>query len=155
MAGAVNSITFDQLPGMRAVEFVVHREPMLLLDRLVAIGPKTASCGWRVREDNEFMVPGRGVPAYTGVEYMAQCIAVCAGACGRVSGEPPQPGMLLGTRHYRASVHYFEVGIDYQVECSEMMQGADGMSSFECRITKHGYTIAEGRLAVLQHQRGV
>lgn len=144
----------QQLAGMPASGFVLHRRPMLVLDHLVEIGFAYAICEWHVSGNNGFLVPDRGVPSYTGVEYMAQCIAVYAGACGRINGFEPQPGLLLGTRHYSADVRYFEVGITYQIECRELVRTDDGMASFDCKISLDGENIAKGRLNVLQMQEG-
>jgi predicted hotdog family 3-hydroxylacyl-ACP dehydratase len=144
----------QQLAGMPAAGFVLHRQPMLVLDHLVEIGPAYAICEWHVSANNGFLVPGSGVPAYAGVEYMAQCIAVYGGACGRINGILPQPGLLLGTRHYKAGVRYFEVDITYQVECRELVRTDDGMASFDCKISLDGETLAEGRLTVLEKQEG-
>jgi len=144
----------EKLAGMPAAEFVVHRPPMLLLDRLVEIGPKHAICEWRVREGDVFLTPDRGVPAYIGVEYMAQCNAVYAGARERVYGFPPKLGLLLGTRHFKADVHYFEVGSTYQVKCLELVRNAEGTASFDCQIFCNGKTIVNARLAVLQKPQG-
>ena len=85
------------LSGMPAAEFVLHREPMLLLDRLVDVGPEYAICEWQVCDKIRFFEAGLGVPAYVGVEYMAQCVAVHAGARARVQGLAPPLGFLLGT----------------------------------------------------------
>jgi predicted hotdog family 3-hydroxylacyl-ACP dehydratase len=143
----------NQLAGMPAAEFVLHREPMLLLDQLVSVGPECASCEWRIREENEFFVPDSGVPAYLGVEYMAQCIAVHAGARERVGGYPPPLGLLLGTRHYRSEVRYFDLGSIYRVDCMELVRNPDGMGAFDCCILSNGQKIVEARLAVLQRPR--
>jgi predicted hotdog family 3-hydroxylacyl-ACP dehydratase len=143
----------NQLSGLPAAEFVLHREPMLLLDRLVFAKPDVAVCEWIVREGNEFLTPGIGVPVYTGVEYMAQCIAVHAGALERIRGLSPLRGLLLGTRHYLARVQYFELGVAYRVECQELAQTEDGLGSYACRILLNDQIIAEARLAVLQDQR--
>ena len=143
-----------QLTGMPAAEFVLHREPMLLLDHLVDIGTEYAICEWCVREDSALLVLNIGVPSYLGVEYMAQCIAVHAGALERVGGLPPALGLLLGTRHYQAKVRYFDLGVTYRVECKELMRTMVGMGSFDCRISLNGHTVAEARLAVLQQPRG-
>lgn len=154
MTEAELSQQLNQLAGMPVAEFVLHREPMLLLDQLIKIGPEFALCEWRIREDNGFLVRNVGVPAYIGVEYMAQCIATHAGARERVDGFPPPVGLLLGTRHYKASQRYFELGVTYRVECKELVRNMEGMGSFDCRIFLKGETIAEARLAVLQKLRG-
>lgn len=143
-----------QLAGMPAAEFVLHRKPMLLLDQLVDIGPEYAICEWHVQDNDEFLLENLGVPSYIGVEYMAQCIAIHAGALERVSGYPPALGLLLGTRHYQASVRYFEAGVTYRVECRELVRTLVGMGSFDCRILLNGRAVAQARLAVLQQPRG-
>jgi len=141
------------LIGMPAADFVLHREPMLLLNQLVNIGPGFATCEWRIRDENEFLIPNIGVPAYIGVEYMAQCIAVHAGARERVAGFPPPLGLLLGTRHYKSRVRYFKTGTTYRVKCKELARTMDGMGSFDCSILVNEETIVEARLAVLQMPR--
>ena len=96
----MNEQAFNQalqrLAGSPASRFVLHREPMLFLDRLTAIGPEFAECEWEVRKDFALVVPGRGVPSYAGIEYMAQCVAVHSGARAHVRGEEPPVGLLLG-----------------------------------------------------------
>ena len=129
-----------QLNGRPASEFVLHREPMLLLDRLIDIGPDFAVCEWKVCDKVALIVPGVGVPNYVGVEYMAQCIAVHAGACANARGLAPPLGFLLGTRHYRADTRYFEAGIAYQATCRELIKDDQGMASFECTILQHQRT---------------
>ena len=144
----------QELAGMPASEFVLHQQPMLVLGRVVEIGPAYAICEWHVSGNNGFLVPHGGVPSYAGVEYMAQCIAVYGGACDRINGIGPQTGLLLGTRHYKAAVRYFEVGITYQVECRELVRTNEGMASFDCKILVDAETIAKSRLTVLQIQEG-
>ena len=138
--------------GKPAMEFVLHREPMLLLDRLLDIGTEFAVCEWKVCDRVPFNSPGVGVPTYVGVEYMAQCIAVHAGACARVRGVAPPLGFLLGTRHYKASTKFFDQGVTYRATCNELIKGDQGMGSFECSILLDDKILAEGRLAVMQKQ---
>jgi len=136
--------------GMPAETFVLHRAPMLFVDRLVDIGDDSATCEWRIDDDFELLVPGQGVPSYTGVEFMAQCVAVHAGARARAQGLVPPHGYLLGTRHYKCSVSWFETGVVYHSTCEELVRDDQGMGSFACRILLDGQTIAEANLAVLE-----
>jgi predicted hotdog family 3-hydroxylacyl-ACP dehydratase len=143
-----------QFAGMPASEFVLHRPPMLLLDCLIEPGPERTLCEWHVTDAAAFLVPGRGVPSYIGVEYMAQCIAVHAGARARARGLGPPLGFLLGTRHYSAHVEYFCIGHTYRAACRELIHDENGMGSYECSILLDDDVIAEGRLAVLEKERG-
>jgi len=136
--------------GMPAETFILHRPPMLFLDRLVDIGARSATCEWRISDDFGLVVAGHGVPAYAGVEYMAQCVAVHAGARARARGFAPPLGYLLGTRHYKCSRTWFETGVTYQATCRELVRDSMGMGSFACRILLDGESIAEANLAVLE-----
>jgi predicted hotdog family 3-hydroxylacyl-ACP dehydratase len=144
----------EQLAGLPITDFVPHAGPMLLPDRIASLQADSVVCEWRVREDNLFLVPGHGVPAYVGIEYMAQCVAVHGGAHERASGHPPRQGLLLGTRHYRSVVPYFTPGATYQVKCRQLTANLEGMASFECCILLDGEVIAEGRISVLQMPHG-
>lgn len=144
----------DQLTDLPPSTFVLHRNPMLLLDRIVGLKPESAVCEWRVRESDEFLVPGSGVPSYIGIEHMAQCIAVHGGACEHAQGFPPPRGLLLGTRHYRCEEPYFLLGNHYQVACKILISNPDGMCSFDCRIMSGKQFLVEARISILQLSRG-
>jgi predicted hotdog family 3-hydroxylacyl-ACP dehydratase len=119
---------------MPAAEFIMHRPPMLLLDTLV-------ECSG-------------GTTVYVGVEFMAQCVAVHAGARARVEGLGPPLGFLLGTRHFKASITHFEVGETYRATCEELIRDTNGMGSYECSIVHGDTMVAQARLAVLEKERG-
>lgn len=140
----------EQLAGSPASLFVLHRAPMLFLERLTAIGAEFAECEWEVREDFPLVVPGHGVPAYAGIEYMAQCVAVHSGARASVRGLEPPLGLLLGTRNYECAVPYFEVGDRFRAACEELVRDSQGMGSFACRIESEGTVIAKANLAVFE-----
>ena len=140
----------EQLAGSPASLFVLHRAPMLFLDRLTAIGAEFAECEWQVCEDFPLVVPGHGVPAYAGIEYMAQCVAVHSGARAKVRGQEPPLGLLLGTRDYECQVAYFEVGGRFSATCEELVRDSQGMGSFACRIETNGTVIAKANLAVFE-----
>lgn len=155
MAETENTAKLRALAGMPASQFVLHREPMLFLDRLIDIGADFATCEWHIGADFKLIVPGFGVPAYAGVEFMAQCIAVHAGARARVNGFIPPVGYLLGTRHYRCSATWFDLGATYQSTCQELIRDSQGMGSFACRILADGESIAEANLAVLERPQEI
>ncbi len=150
MTAIVSTEELRQLKGMPASTFVMHRKPMLFLDRLVDIGEDFATCEWCISGDFKLLVPGLGVPSYAGVEFMAQCVAVHAGARAKVRGFGPPFGMLLGARHYKCTVAFFEPGVTYQATCQELVRDSQGMGSFACRILSDGNCIAEANLAVLE-----
>ena len=56
--------------------------------------------------------PGRGVPAWLGVEYLAQAAALCFGLLSRDAGQQAhaRPGMLVACRRFECSVDHFPEG---------------------------------------------
>ena len=140
--------------GMPAAEFLLHRDSMLLLDRLLDSGGDTTRCTWTVVEGGPFVVPGVGIPTYTGVEFMAQCIAVHAGVRARANGLGPPLGFLLGTRHFRSYVSDFVIGSQYRTTCNELIRDSSGMGSYDCSIDLQGNVVAEARLSVLEKEQG-
>lgn len=134
--------------------FLLHREPMLLLDTLVACEGDETICEWRVGENDSFVEGGIGVPSYVGVEFMAQCVAVHAGTRERIEGFGPPLGFLLGTRHFRASVSHFRVGEVYRAVCRELIRDGNGMGAYECEVLHRGEKVAEARLNVLEKEKG-
>jgi predicted hotdog family 3-hydroxylacyl-ACP dehydratase len=135
--------------GLPAADFVLHRDPMLLLDTLVDIGAEFARCEWKTGA-SPFAGADSGIPMYIGIETMAQCIAVHAGARARVRGLGPPLGFLLGTRHFRCSAPHFLPGRNYVVECQELVRDSQGMGSFACSIQLDGECMASANLAVLE-----
>jgi predicted hotdog family 3-hydroxylacyl-ACP dehydratase len=101
---------------------------------------------------DEFFVPALGLPAYVGVEYMAQCVAAHAGARARVNGYMPPLGFLLGSRDYKSHVDYFELDCVYRARCKELIKSDDGMGAFQCEIVQGLTVVAEARLSVLEKQ---
>jgi predicted hotdog family 3-hydroxylacyl-ACP dehydratase len=110
-----------------------HRGTMLLIDRLVEASDNHAIGEVLVSEESSFYRAGRGVPAYVGLEYMAQTVAAFDGARRVETGEPPAIGFLLGTRRYKAERNYFEAGQLLSVR-TEMVFSENGMASFDCAI---------------------
>ncbi|HUF71523.1 MAG TPA: hypothetical protein VMR74_01355 [Gammaproteobacteria bacterium] len=59
-------------------------------------------------------------------------------------------GLLLGTRHFRSSIEYFEPGRTYSVRCDVLFRDSRGMSSFACELATEGIRLATARLTVLE-----
>ena len=146
--------SLEQLAGLPAEMFLLHRDPMLLLDSLVTSNDDSTVCEFRITSNWPFVTPNKGVPAHVGVEIMGQCVAVHAGARGRIEGFGPPLGFLLGTRRFVAAVDRYELDGIYRVTCKELFRDTEGMGSYDCCITLDGTPVAEARLAVLEKERG-
>jgi len=81
-------------------ELVAHRPPMRFIHRVLSISDGEAVVEATVGPDNPLWIPGRGLPAYAGVEMMAQAIAAIDGMKRKLEGLPPKIGFLLGCRGF-------------------------------------------------------
>ena len=120
-------------------ELIPHTGKMVLLDRIVSCGNNALSAELVVRDDG-FLGNDKTVPAWVGIEYMAQTIAACAGIMAKQAGEPVKLGFLLGTRRYDSNVAEFKVGSTLTVYVEKIIQN-DGLGAFECRIQGVGVEV--------------
>jgi predicted hotdog family 3-hydroxylacyl-ACP dehydratase len=121
---------------------------MVLLDRVLEVGENHIVAGLAVRDDGLFSGADRTVPAWVGLEYMAQTIAAFSGYWRKCRGEAIQLGFLLGTRHYECSAGSFPCGMPLWVHAEQLMEGANDMAIFDCRIEGEGI-LAAAKLNVL------
>jgi len=128
-------------------DFIVHRPPMRLLDHIVSVSETEALAETIVRSDNPFFEPGRGLPAYVGLEMMAQAIALIDGKKRRSSGLPANIGFLLGSRRFVSRRKSFAENEKLSVTVS--MVFCDGaMFSFDCRLNDEQGEVATANLKV-------
>ncbi len=127
---------------------VPHSGLMLLLDKAASQKPKHASAEVRIADDSLFCTPGVGVPAWVGIEYMAQTVAMYGGLKSVVEGREIEKGLLVGARRYQSSAEVFPVGARLIVTAEEeLMHGQAGV--FRCRILRDGRELlAQARLNI-------
>ena len=134
-------------------KWVPHRGAMSLLDDVVAHDDLSIVARVRVSADGAF-TGAEGVPAWVGIEYMAQAVAAWSGARARAEGGSPRIGYLLGSRRYEAAVPAFAIGAELEVFAQCELMGDNGLGMFDCRITQDGRVLASGRLSVFEPPQG-
>ena len=128
---------------------VPHSGPMCLLDRVLEHGPDRTVCAVLPRRDTLIAPSAGGVPAWVGLEYMAQCIAVHGGLVARERGLPPRPGVFLGSRRVGFGVQHFAPDRELRV-AARHHRGERGLVAFDCEIREldGGSPLVHGRLNV-------
>lgn len=123
---------------------------MVLLDRLVEAAETHIVCEVALQVDSPFC-DGAAVPAWVGVEYMAQTIGVLAGWRSLAKQLPVKIGFLVGTRHYQSHVPQFRVGDVLRISADEEVSTADGLVAVRCEVSDQtGALLAEASLLVFQ-----
>lgn len=130
----------NPIQGAALDAFVPHRGAMRLIDRVLAVDEERAVAEVDVPLDGLFVSDAR-VPAWVGIEYMAQTVAAWAGHRAACSGGGPRVGYLLGSRRYSAHCDAFAGGSTLRIEARCELIGDNGLGQFDCSI--HG---ADGRL---------
>jgi predicted hotdog family 3-hydroxylacyl-ACP dehydratase len=120
-------------PAYTLPEILPHGPGMLLLDRLVGYEADALTCELTIRPDSRFC-DGRAVPAWVGLEYMAQALGAYTGIARLQQGRPVQIEMLLGTRAYDCAVPAFPVGSRLTVRVKLLFWDPDGVCAFACEV---------------------
>jgi predicted hotdog family 3-hydroxylacyl-ACP dehydratase len=80
---------------------------------------------------------------------MAQAVGALAGIRDLQAGRGPRPGVLLGTRRFRAHVRTFAAGAPVTVEVVEVLREAEGMGVYDCTISGPAL-LAEASIKMMQ-----
>jgi predicted hotdog family 3-hydroxylacyl-ACP dehydratase len=133
-------------------ELLPHRGASVLLDAVLEDHAGGLRARVTIRSDHPYLVPGRGIPAWVGIELMAQAAAAHAGLKARSSQMPPNGGMLLGTRRFEALEPWFREGMELEVSAEQEFgeSGEGGVSACVCAIRSGGRTLATATLVVLE-----
>jgi predicted hotdog family 3-hydroxylacyl-ACP dehydratase len=130
-------------------DLLPHARPMVLLDEVLGWDQGKVVTALTIHSESPFFTKDEGVPAYVGLEYMAQTCGVYAGIEAHNHTQPVRLGFLLGTRNYHASKHWFRTGDRLVVEATEIFR-QDGMGVFDCRITHGGQEVASAQINLFQ-----
>ncbi|MDF7649766.1 hotdog family protein [Pantoea sp. Acro-805] len=134
-------------------QYLPHRAPMLLLDRVLQVTEDSVVCEVTVNNLGvlaPFLTAQGELPAWYGVEIMAQTVGVWSGFHARQRGDKDiRPGMLLGGRGYRATAPSFAANSRLRVAMHLLMRD-DKLGSFEGEIRSQDKVIASGRLNTYQ-----
>lgn len=115
-------------------ELVPHSRTMLLLDELVDYSVDFLQAKIRIKPDSLFINKQDEVPAWVGIEYMAQAIAAYAGVLAKLNNEEIKIGLLIGTRKYKSEVPSFPLHSELNVKVAPLHGEENGLGVFNCEI---------------------
>lgn len=132
-------------------ELLPHTGRAILLDELLEETAHGVVVAAHVTERHPFYsAECRGVPAWVGVELMAQAIAVHAGLIGRRDGHRPYVGYLLGTRRYHPAVTEFALGSRLHIAAERLYLEPSGLGAYDCSIESAGKILVKAPVTVFQ-----
>lgn len=125
----------------RVDELVPHRGAMCLLDTIDDYGAEWLRATVTPRASGVFAAAG-AVPAWIGIEYMAQAAAAFGGIEQVQRGETPSIGMLIGARYYRCMQDVFPFDASLSVFVKIAMRDSADFAAYDCRLESAGRVIA-------------
>jgi predicted hotdog family 3-hydroxylacyl-ACP dehydratase len=130
-------------------ELLPHAGDMILIDRILSFDEEQIHTRLTVKPDGLFNLPDGSLPAWVGIELMAQSVAAFAGCHARLKGKPVELGFLLGTRKFECNVEAFAAGSELTIHGIRSLEDDNGMGVFECHINAPGIE-ASARLNVFR-----
>jgi predicted hotdog family 3-hydroxylacyl-ACP dehydratase len=138
----------QETDAIAAAELLPHSGPMVFLDRLLAADEKRTVCGVRIDDLPLFRSADGSLPAWAGVEAMAQTIAAHGGLEARRRGEAAKVGFLLGCRRLEIRADRLQPGVGYAAAATQVWGGERGLVSFDCELFERqgGRRLLAGRI---------
>ncbi|UVK99200.1 hotdog family protein [Pseudomonas sp. B21-048] len=128
-------------------ELLPHAGDMILIEQILSFDDEQIHTRLTVKPGGLFNRPDGSLPAWVGIELMAQSVAAYAGCHARQKGNAVELGFLLGTRKFECNVEHFPVGTELTIHGIRSLEDDNGMGVFECHLTAPGIH-ATGRLNV-------
>lgn len=120
-----------ELPDIESL--VLHRRPMLMVDRIVTVDDDSVVALATVPNDGPFVRPDADPPGYLVLEMMAQSVSAWHGWTCRCAGEPPRIGYLLGTRELHCERPTLAPGSRLRIAAAALYRDAE-IGSFSCAV---------------------
>ncbi|MES2626118.1 MAG: hotdog family protein [Pseudomonadota bacterium] len=119
-------------------ELIPHSPPMVLLDRILHYDDLNLIAEITIQVDCKFYDAAvQGVPAWVGIEYMAQAISALGGLRAIEKNAGIKIGFLLGTRKMLLQQKVLRAGCCYQIHVRQLFWDDSGLANFDCEI-RHG-----------------
>lgn len=123
---------------------------MLLLERITASDGPAIEAGATVRPAAWYLDERGAMPAWVGIELMAQAVAAQVGLKARLEGNRPKPGVLLGSREFRASFASVRPGTRLRIAARQVLLDESGFGAFDCKVFAGAEEFCAATLKVYQ-----
>ncbi|WP_122664170.1 hotdog family protein [Pseudomonas viridiflava] len=116
-------------------ELLPHAGDMILIDEVLSFDEEQIHTRLTVTPGGLLNDANGNMPAWVGIELMAQSVAAYAGCQARLQEQPVVLGFLLGSRKFECNVDHFPAGSELTIHALRSLQDDSGMGVFECRLT--------------------
>ena len=134
------------MPEYDLEKVLPHKYPIILIDDILEydLEERTVKTIVKIHPDKMFFDKSiNGIPAITGIEFMAQTIGCYSYFKNNM--KRPRIGFLLGTRLYKTDIDLFENGKTYEITAKEVFTN-DELVSFDCLIYNSNEVCAQATI---------
>ena len=133
-----------------ALEYIPHDGSMALIEEIIEVRENFISCSVSTKKSSAFRDTDNKIPAWIGIEYMAQTIGAYGGWTAKQRGDEVKVGFLLGSRKLTLHTDFFEDETIY-IDAELVFQNEE-LGSFKCSIHGHDRKtlLAEATVNVFQ-----
>ncbi|HTP39200.1 MAG TPA: hypothetical protein VMI92_06455 [Steroidobacteraceae bacterium] len=124
----------NTVESFTVAQLLPHEGRMLLLEEVLARTDDFIRTALTIRADSVLCDGVAGVPAWVGMEYMAQTACAYCGVEEARAGRPASVSLLLGSRSYTARVPVFPIGTRLIINADLLVRGDDNLVVFRCSI---------------------
>ncbi|QQC63825.1 hotdog family protein [Paraburkholderia ginsengisoli] len=142
--------TIEQLAQQPIEAIIPHRGSMLLIDAVDRFDEEALSAHATVDAHAWYADADGAMPAWIGIELMAQAIAAHVALLAMRGGGRARPGVLLGSRSYKALQPTFAGGACLAIRVVELLRSEEGHGAYECTIHHGDVCCAEAVVKVFQ-----
>lgn len=129
-------------------KLLYHAPPMILIDGVKAYDDETVVSFVTIEAQSPFLRQGK-MPAYVGIEYMAQSIAAYSGIKALNEDGEIKIGYLVSARKMEMSQPDFAFGEQLEITV-KLVYNESPMAVFDCSIKSGDDIVATARLNVYQ-----
>lgn len=125
---------------------IPHSGSAILIDEVVSFDEDVLVARTQIKPSGLFNQADGSLPAWLGLEIMAQAVAAWAGCQAARNGLPVKLGFLLGTRRYDCQASAFAAGSELTISVACSLQDETGIGTFDCQLLQAGQVLASARI---------
>lgn len=129
---------------------LLHQTPLRLLDGIREVSAERCIAWTEVSPAAWYADAEGAMPAWFGLELMAQAVSAYSGAQKTAQGRPLRVGLLLGTQSYLCSLPAFPAGSILDIDARLHYFDGSGVSAFRCELRRQDEVIAHATLKVYE-----
>jgi len=134
-------------------DLLPHGPEARCIDEIVAFDPAGALAARLTVNDGLVMYDSgrRGIPAWGGIEIMAQAAGLHHGLTARAAGRGrPRVGYLIGVRNFHAAAGILAAGETLDVLAENLTPDSGDLAQFDCLILTDGVVRVRAVLTVMR-----